>query len=685
MTALSKREPSVSLNDLGVRNCTEALLEVLARTATAKAQLREQSMRESVREVLSVDPATFGALATAFTSVLFNIVEEDEHKQEHLFSRIYDLLDVALYCTEAGIQDPTLPFSMIEDLLDVLTISGTDKVVDYLESRSDRLTVAIDPSKGKGLVLLRLCNEILRRLSKTKNTIISGRILMFMANVYPLSERSGVNLRGEFNIKNGTHFEGEDDMNMDAMEVDSKDVTPKVDPFYKTFWNLQKYIANPVLLCQPENFEVVKKGMELVFDKFDEVSKETSSHQIKSKDDIHNMGDRKRKHPRTEEGGDNIIPATKKTVVPHGKVESFFPKFLTRPDLFELEIRDPHFRRQILAQFSIILQYLSLLSQDEKDKALKAIAENKGAISNKAIQQSYTLTAEQEQWVRTARGRAYGSSEATVPSGKQFAKNLSTVITHERNWIEWKNRSCQTFEMAKVAVEQGSKRPKLQGSDTVKRQNWLGSDDMTALWAKGDAAEAIMQDSSRRNILPNLVDLIGQVDEQLDEHGNLTGGIEAEYGLHTDMKFSWRMYRTAMRHHIYLYQSRPSDEQVENKAPGKGLLMEWRKEKLRVKNPIPNGTGTATGTTEANADDTAPSTPQGAESPSKRQKCDDTSVPTTPRVRSPPPTTEPSTPIIKDTETSLSMDAQDAVSEELPEAPVDNALVEEMKDAPVET
>lgn len=55
------------------------------------------------------------------------------------------------------------------------------------------------PQKGKALVLLRTLNDLLRRLSKTgSTTIFCGRILTFLSRVFPLGERSGVNLRGEY-------------------------------------------------------------------------------------------------------------------------------------------------------------------------------------------------------------------------------------------------------------------------------------------------------------------------------------------------------------------------------------------------------------------------------------------------------------------------------------------------------
>lgn len=84
------------------------------------------------------------------------------------------------------------------------------------------------PGRGKGLVMLRMCNEMLRRLSKEKDTVFCGRILMFLANSFPLHERSGtcaalrwlsfsltwitlgVNLRGDFNTEPVLYDKDED-------------------------------------------------------------------------------------------------------------------------------------------------------------------------------------------------------------------------------------------------------------------------------------------------------------------------------------------------------------------------------------------------------------------------------------------------------------------------------------------
>lgn len=46
------------------------------------------------------------------------------------------------------------------------------------------------------LCLLKICNALLRRLSKTHNSVFCGKILVFLSFTFALSERSAVNLSG---------------------------------------------------------------------------------------------------------------------------------------------------------------------------------------------------------------------------------------------------------------------------------------------------------------------------------------------------------------------------------------------------------------------------------------------------------------------------------------------------------
>jgi hypothetical protein len=83
---------------------------------------------------------------------------------------------------------------------------------------------------GRGkLVMLRTCNQLLRCLSKANDVVFCGRILMFLAHFFPLSERSAVNIKGVCNVSNETKYEKEPPK--DGLLIDFN--------FYKTFWSLQ--------------------------------------------------------------------------------------------------------------------------------------------------------------------------------------------------------------------------------------------------------------------------------------------------------------------------------------------------------------------------------------------------------------------------------------------------------------
>jgi THO complex subunit 1 len=139
---------------------------------------------------------------------------------------------------------------VIEDALDVLPISWIGRIFDYLENNLAKITNDLVPGRGKALPLLRLCNESLRRLSKSENASICGRIQVFLANVFPLSERSGVNLKGLFHTENVTTFDE---------DVEMQDEKNKFGELYREFWGLQTWFSQPVLLFDLKEFGKFKE------------------------------------------------------------------------------------------------------------------------------------------------------------------------------------------------------------------------------------------------------------------------------------------------------------------------------------------------------------------------------------------------------------------------------------------
>lgn len=183
----------------------------------------------------------------------------------------------------------------------------------------------------KKLVILRSCNELLRRLSRAEDTAFCGRVFIFMFQCFPLGDRSSVNLRGEYHVENVTTYEtisaDTSKMDVDAeapttetngdKKQDEKATKPKEgesrlssEDLYPLLWSLQESFSQPTTLFNPAKFAHFKHSLE-----------ET----MKAFESLHGDDQRSLKRKRTEEGA---------AVAP----EAFNPKYLTSQDLFELEV-----------------------------------------------------------------------------------------------------------------------------------------------------------------------------------------------------------------------------------------------------------------------------------------------------------------------------------------------------------
>lgn len=226
---------------------------------------------------------------------------------------MWHFLDILSVLSDEGQCDPALVFWLIEELLDSQTITGCRVIFDYLESRRERITAK--HFKQKNLVILRSCNELLRRLSRAEDTTFCGRVFIFMFQSFPLGDRSSVNLRGEYHVENVTSYEHEP--KPEQMEVDTNDQTaaaaaadkrPDPDVLYPMFWSLQESFSQPLKLFDEAHFAQYKTSLETTMKAF-EALQQDGPRNLKRKAD------------------DGEAP------------DAFNPKYLTSRDLFELEVR----------------------------------------------------------------------------------------------------------------------------------------------------------------------------------------------------------------------------------------------------------------------------------------------------------------------------------------------------------
>ncbi|TNY23906.1 THO complex subunit 1 transcription elongation factor-domain-containing protein [Rhodotorula diobovata] len=400
------------------------------------------------------------------------------------FAHLQDLLDVVLCAYEADFVDESFPLTTLEALMELRPITACEPLLGYIESRAERLTTGMEYTRGRGPILLRLLNDLLRRLprSQSEPVILSGRILLLLSAVYPLGEKSGVNLRGNFNLGKGTVWEQEvAKKEMEGAKEDAKkeeeegegqgkpkegedakmaevEEGEEAEPgqpngadngtssgFYAAFWSLQRFFNNPHLLFAPappassssssssSPLSELHAGVRKTLAAFDAATKKEKELAGAAKGE--SAGSAKA-------GGED-------TAGEEQLEEYFFPKFLTSRNLLDLELSDPSFRRQILVQLLILFQYLLSLTPTARKRTDALPVTNQPALS------SHVLGAEAEQWVRELRSRTLDEMDA-MEGGRRFRKAVMVVLTREQNWTDWKLRSCYPFTKPALPTAEAS-------------------------------------------------------------------------------------------------------------------------------------------------------------------------------------------------------------------------------------
>lgn len=447
------------------------------------------------------------------------------------YSELRERLDVVLTFTEHDACEQTVPFNVLQDLLETQTIASCSHIFSWIEERADRLTAGMVPQKGKALVLLRTLNDLLRRLSKMGNTtLFCGRILTFLSQVFPLGERSGVNLRGEY----GSVWEGpgvkklepviktepKKDAGEDKMQVDEPQAEEKPDPeakkreqkqeFYETFWSLQLPFSRPPLFAEPGAFGRFKEAVNKVLP----VIKEATAKERAL------MGS------KTSSGGASHLLKRKRDSEPvedNAGRDYFFARYLTSPELLDLEIADTHFRRQFLFQLLILLNHLLTFTKPAK------LAWSTSR--NRSLQIDFTLDPTDSQWVHEMAAKVAEELRQTSPNGRAFADTVHVVLEREKNWVRWKNELCLPFDKkpwAQDMVDESGTTRKVGLEEATREQRkkmrmdpepWphrLGSAPLTEIWAMGYRDLSDLEHPFQPGDVKDFVKKVKQEDARID-------------------------------------------------------------------------------------------------------------------------------------------------------------------------
>ncbi|QRV73785.1 THO complex subunit 1 [Ceratobasidium sp. AG-Ba] len=198
----------------------------------------------------------------------------------------------------------------------------------------------------------------------------------------------------------------------------------------------------------------------------------------------------------------------------------FFAKFLTSPDLLDLELADTNFRRQILFQLVIILKHLMQASQASKPPQTTTptsaatptpqpalLVPNAKSQSQAPKQPTPTptpapasapapglqqrrkrqllgevaLSADDETWVKRMLSNCFDEWRATG------AGSIRSLIARDEHWVDWKNKFCPAFERRDFDPKADEEVARKTREDMIFRpldvwRNPLGSASLTAVW-----------------------------------------------------------------------------------------------------------------------------------------------------------------------------------------------------------
>jgi len=437
------------------------------------------------------------------------------------------ITNFAITAARAGLCSPGTPILVLSDMFDMLTLAETEILFYTVEKEVSTWRESVFFSACKNN-LLRICNDLLRRLSRTQNTVFCGRILLFLAKFFPFSERSGLNVISEFNLDNVTNFKLLDESAIKKEEAESADKSVKADKkseklnldvdysLYCKFWQIQDFFRNPTQCYIKGPWKTFSSHASDVLNTFQSFKLDSSSG---------------------------------KCQLASSSTEQYFAKYLTNQNLLELQLADSNFRRYILLQFLVLFQYLKSNVKFKTD--------------------SQALDSSQVKWLEEHRSKVYRLLAETPPHGAEFTRSVRHILAREGFWNNWKNEGCPALGKKGEVSSQASgdthhkkvgegcsyRRRKRKLGEQIqkeveeKRVN-LGNPGLTNLWnLHPHNLEACRE--SDRDFLPSLENFFEEAIEQLDPRNQ----VEEEYRKVNNGEWGWRALRLMSRRSSHFFIS----------------------------------------------------------------------------------------------------------------------------------
>lgn len=405
------------------------------------------------------------------------------------------VLDYSIHLSSISIIDESTPLLLLEDIMDCTPFEQCKSVLfNILEDRREILTKDMVPNKGKALIILRICNGLLKR-AKSIDGSFCGRIIFFLSKIFSLTERSAVNLKGHFNIDDITHIDPPYPGEQESLDFDKllqtsgpsiqlcydlKSIIRDLDdvkspisyPFYQSFWYFQSFCINPpsILSSNPHWILFSTIIVDIVF---------LIEHCISQR--------------------------LERQLMDHDLVV----KLLSSRQLLKYQLKDPTFLLQLLVQILIVLGYL--------EQQLNIVEHDKQKIKI--------------DFINHGKGKCLSLLNFFSAS---CSKTIQMLLKEEEEWVHWKKEGCAPFEQSPIDIT----------FKYVPKPILSDYEYPSGIQDDKDTTELLVGRSSE----PRLSDYLSPFIEQLDPREQ----IEEEYRLDRDPVYVWRVLRLASRQDLHV-------------------------------------------------------------------------------------------------------------------------------------
>lgn len=339
------------------------------------------------------------------------------------------------------------------------------------------------------------------------DSAFSGRLRIMLASALPVWDKSGLNINGAYSVGNVTGF-AKGSPESEEKVYEEGDGASVDYALHRTFWGLQRFMANPPLAELDPHWTEARTAME------------------------------------------SVLAALEVTAVskdpPPPSLTMRFPKFLTSPSLIRFQLTDAYLRRHVLTQYLIFLHHLNMIgsglfratSRDASQERVKFCAELfKSGGEGEALES------------RVLALLARNDDDKYVPF-------LSGLLLRERQWVSWKANRCPSLGRSALPTRKSTSGPPrrkridvreesdMQSGMSIEKARWqtpTGKKD----WELRQDAWQIMTSEERlaalkdpeRNVTPSVADF----EEML--RADKTGESDEDMKRKNDPKFLWRGVR----------------------------------------------------------------------------------------------------------------------------------------------